>query len=88
MEKLKEKTTDPITNNKHSLILFNDDINSFEYVIVKLMEIFNYDIIQAEQLTLIAHNKGKVVVKSDLMDILMEYQIKLLFAGLNCEIKN
>ena len=46
------------------LILFNDDVNTFEFVIDTLIEICKHDPEQAEQCALIAHYKGKSMVKS------------------------
>ncbi len=45
------------------LILFNDDYNTFEYVIENLIEICNHEPEQAEQCALIAHFKGKCGIK-------------------------
>jgi len=46
------------------LILFNDDVNSFDYVIECLVEVCSHDVVQAEQCALVAHFKGKCGVKS------------------------
>jgi len=45
------------------LVLYNDDINEFAYVISCLIEILECSDQQAEQLTLLAHYKGSVTVK-------------------------
>ena len=47
----------------HELILFNDDFNTFEYVIDSLIEVCGHTPEQAEQCTLVAHSKGKCTVK-------------------------
>jgi len=47
-----------------SLIVHNDEINTFDYVIASLMDICDMDINQAEQCTIIIHHKGKYSVKS------------------------
>ncbi len=41
------------------LILFNDDVNTFEHVIESLIEVCNHDALQAEQCALIAHYNGR-----------------------------
>ncbi len=46
------------------LILHNDDVNSFDFVINALVELCGHDEHQAEQCTLIVHYKGKCGVKS------------------------
>jgi ATP-dependent Clp protease adaptor protein ClpS len=45
------------------LILYNDDVNSFDYIIDSLVEVCEHDAVQAEQCTYIAHHKGKCDVK-------------------------
>ncbi|MBL7831224.1 MAG: ATP-dependent Clp protease adaptor ClpS [Saprospiraceae bacterium] len=50
---------------KHAeLIIYNDDHNTFDWVIQCLMEICNYTYEQSEQLSLIIHYKGKATVKT------------------------
>ena len=51
------------TGTEKSLILFNDDVNSFDFVIESLIEVIGHDPEQAEQCALIAHFKGKCNIK-------------------------
>jgi ATP-dependent Clp protease adaptor protein ClpS len=44
--------------NMHFLVLHNDDVHTFEYVIECLMEICGHDAMQAEQCTYLVHFKG------------------------------
>ena len=46
------------------LILFNDDVNTFDHVIESLIEVCGHTEEQAEQCALVAHLKGKCTVKS------------------------
>ncbi len=46
------------------LVVFNDDINTFDHVIDTLMDVCKHSPEQAEQCTLIIHFKGKCSVKS------------------------
>lgn len=46
------------------LILHNDDVNTFDFVIDTLIEICNHEPIQAEQVAMIVHYKGKCGVLS------------------------
>lgn len=46
-----------------SLIVWNDDVNSFDWVIETLMEVCDHTPEQAEQCSLIIHYKGKCSVK-------------------------
>ena len=66
MKKQQLKSTaspsDMLTNRKE-LILFNDDINSFDFIIESLVEVCDHDPEQAEQCAMIAHFNGKCGIK-------------------------
>ena len=47
----------------HSIILYNDDFNTFDHVISSLIQICNHEMIQAEQCAWIVHTNGKCIVK-------------------------
>jgi ATP-dependent Clp protease adaptor protein ClpS len=47
----------------YALILYNDDFNTFDWVIECLMELCNHTAEQAEQCAMIVHYKGKCSVK-------------------------
>lgn len=64
--KEKNKTTEENTTSSemnNSLILHNDEVHSFDYVINALIEICNHNYEQAAQCTLLVHYKGKCDVK-------------------------
>ncbi|NDC30558.1 MAG: ATP-dependent Clp protease adaptor ClpS [Bacteroidetes bacterium] len=46
------------------VVLYNDDVNTFDWVIECLCELCEHDEIQAEQCAVLVHNKGKAVVKT------------------------
>lgn len=46
------------------LILYNDDVNTFEFVIEALVKICEHDLLQAEQCSMIVHYNGKCTVKT------------------------
>ncbi len=52
-----------IEQDLHDLIVYNDDINTFDHVIETLIKVCKHDSSQAEQCTLIIHYKGKCTVK-------------------------
>lgn len=56
--------TDVLTNNGYSLIVWNDEVNTFDWVIETLIEVCGHDTIQAQQCTLLIHYKGKCEVKT------------------------
>jgi len=49
--------------NERSLLLVNDDVNSFEHVISSLVEVCGHDELQAEQCAVLTHIKGGCVIK-------------------------
>jgi ATP-dependent Clp protease adaptor protein ClpS len=69
-----------------SLILFNDDVNTFEHVIKALVEICGHDPVQAEQCALIVHFKGKCDVKSGPVEVLNTMSRSLNLKGLNSKV--
>ncbi|MDP1728225.1 MAG: ATP-dependent Clp protease adaptor ClpS [Bacteroidota bacterium] len=52
----------------YKVILYNDDVNTFDWVIECLIDICDQDSIQAEQCALLVHFKGKANVKSGSLD--------------------
>ncbi len=69
------------------LVLFNDDVNTFEHVIECLVDICKHDLLQAEQCTYIVHYNGKCVVKSDSYLNLKPMKEGLTDRGLSAVIK-
>jgi len=51
------------TEDPYSLIVWNDEVNTFEWVIETLMEVCGHSQEQAEQCAMIIHTKGKYSVK-------------------------
>jgi ATP-dependent Clp protease adaptor protein ClpS len=67
MVKQKQKPVEDeqgLVESIRELILFNDDKNSFEFVIQTLIDVCDHEMLQAEQCTYIAHYTGKCAVKS------------------------
>jgi len=53
-----------------SLIVWNDDVNSFDWVIETLVEVCGHTTEQAEQCAIIIDSKGKYAVKEGSYDLL------------------
>lgn len=83
--KEKEKTKEVIASN-HEIILYNDDVNTFDHVIETLIRVCEHDASQAEQCALLVHYKGKCGVKTGSYDELKPKCLQLLDAGLSAEI--
>jgi ATP-dependent Clp protease adaptor protein ClpS len=69
------------------LILYNDEVNTFDFVIKSLVEVCEHDVLQAEQCTVIVHYNGKCVVKSGEYDKLDPMRHALIDRGLSAVIK-
>lgn len=69
---LKEADTDVLTviSPSYSLIVWNDEVNTFEWVIETLIKVCGHSTEQAEQCAMFIHQKGKYAVKKDEYDIL------------------
>lgn len=72
--------------NLHEIILFNDDVNTFDFVIDSLIEICEHTPEQAEQCALLVHYKGKCAVKTGEYNELKPRCTQLLTRGLSAEI--
>jgi len=71
---------------KNVLVLHNDEVNTFDFVIISLIEICNHTAEQAEQCTWLVHYKGKCDVRSGSFDFLEPMCTALLDRGLSAEI--
>ena len=70
----------------NEIVLFNDDVNTFDHVIETLVDVCNHTFEQAEQCSILVHYKGKCTVKTGAYDDLEPRCSKLLQAGLSAEI--
>lgn len=71
----------------YEIIVYNDDVNTFDFVIDALMDVCDHEPIQAEQCTMLIHYKGKCAVKTGSYDDLKPRCSKLLELGLSAEIQ-
>lgn len=79
---LEEKIVD-----EQNLIVFNDDFNTFDFVIESLIKVCKHKSLQAEQCTWIIHYNGKCQVKKGDFDTLEPLCTALLDRGINAEIQ-
>lgn len=68
------------------LMVYNDDVNTFEHVIETLVEICGHTYEQAEQCAWIIHFKGKYVVKTGSFDDLLPMRTAICDRGISAEI--
>ena len=86
-EKVSEKEiveTDSVHENE--IILYNDDVNTFDHVVETLICVCDHTLEQAEQCSIIVHYKGKCTVKTGAYKDLEALCSKLLQADLSAEI--
>ena len=72
--------------NQHHIVLHNDEVNTFEFVINSLITVCQHTVEQAEQCTWLVHFKGKCTVKTGELKDLEPRCSKLLSLGLSAEL--
>jgi ATP-dependent Clp protease adaptor protein ClpS len=82
-----EDTNDVEGRGKNSLILHNDEVNTFDFVIESLIAVCDHTTEQAEQCTYLIHYKGKCDVKSGDFEFLRPMRHALADRGLTATIE-
>lgn len=86
-ERLQEDVlVDEKEKNLNEIVLFNDEVNTFDHVIQTLIDVCEHSPEQAEQCSLIVHYNGKCTVKTGEYSDLKPRCTRLLQAGLSAEI--
>ena len=87
IEKIQEEVlvADAVDQN-NQIVLYNDDVNTFDHVIEMLVSICDHTTIQAEQCAILVHYKGKCTVKTGSFEELKPQWSLLLEAGLSAEL--
>lgn len=78
--------TDVLTESHHQIIVWNDDVNTFDWVIESLVNVCDHTPEQAEQCALFIHYKGKYPVKRGDFDTLRPQCEALIDRGINATI--
>jgi len=81
------KAIEEVEVEDKQIILYNDDFNTFDFVIQTLVKICKHDAIQAEQCAFLVHYKGKCSVKKGSYEELEPICTALLERGLTAEIE-
>ncbi len=84
---LLEEVSDVNSGNPAQLVVFNDDVNTFEWVIRCFVEVLCHDSEQAEQCSLLIHFKGKAIVKTAPFKVLRPLKDALIERGLSVVIE-
>ena len=74
-------------SNQNVIVVFNDDVNTFDHVINTLIYACDHTEEQAHQCSILVHYKGKCSVKTGSYDELKPRCSMLLEAGLSAEIQ-
>ena len=74
------------TTDLMDLVVFNDDVNTFDHVIETLIRVCKHTTEQAEQCTLIIHHKGKCAVKKGTFDFLRPMREAICEVGIDARI--
>jgi len=72
---------------KLDLVVYNDDVNTFDHVIESLIKVCKHEVTQAEQCTWIIHYNGKCQVKHGSFEKLEPMCTALLDRGISAEIQ-
>ncbi len=83
-----ETTTllEEIAVGTHKLVVHNDEVNTFEWVIETLIDVCKHDVEQAEQCSLLIHYKGKYAVKTGAFDTLKPMKDAIIERGIQATI--
>lgn len=88
IEKVQEEVlVEEQVEKNHEIVLYNDDVNTFDHVINCLVRICKHTSEQAEQCAIIVHYTGKCAVKTGSLEELKPQYLRLLDAGLSAVIE-
>ncbi len=86
IELLEEEIIETDTDKGYSLVVYNDDVNTFDHVIQTLIEVCHHTRQQAEQCTYIIHYKEKCTVKEGSERKLTEMKKNIHEKGINAKV--
>jgi len=85
---IEEQVLEEVTEvASHEIIVYNDDVNTFDHVIKALIEICDHTPEQAEQCTLLVHYKGKCSVKMGTFEKLVPMRNAICERGISAEVE-
>jgi ATP-dependent Clp protease adaptor protein ClpS len=82
-----QESSEVLTKSSNKIVVWNDDVNTFDWVIESLMDICAHSRVQAEQCAMIIHCAGKYAVKEGSFDALRPKAEALIDRGLNATIE-
>ena len=79
--------TDVLDASGYVLIVWNDEVNTFEWVIKTLIEVCGHEQVQAEQCAIIIHTKGKYAVKNGTYELLRPMADEITDRGIGATVE-
>jgi ATP-dependent Clp protease adaptor protein ClpS len=79
--------TETLLDDLYSLIIWNDDVNTFDWVIETLMEVCKHSQEQAEQCAMLVHYQGKYAVKHGSFEELKPLCEAITDRGINASVE-
>jgi len=70
----------------YDLVVYNDEVNTFDHVIQTLIDICEHTPEQAEQCTILVHYKGKCAVKNGELNELVAMRNAICLRGISAEV--
>lgn len=77
---------DPV-KDEYKLVVYNDDHNTFDWVIESFVKVCRHTVVQAEQLSYMVHFRGKATVKTGPKKKLKPMKDALVDRGLSAVIE-
>lgn len=73
--------------NNYQLVVWNDEVNTFQWVIDTLIEVCGHTPEQAEQSAMIIHTKGKYAVKEGAYNVLKVMRDSIVERGISATVE-
>lgn len=86
IEELELIEEEVVVLEEHQLVVFNDDVNTFDHVIQALIDVCEHTPEQAEQCTWLIHYKGKCTVKEGAFKKLKPMRDAICDRGISAEV--
>ena len=81
------RDTDIGTDGVYQVVLFNDNHNTFDHVIMSLMTVFGHNVAVAQKVAMEAHTTGKAVAEVEESEKARQHKGMLESLGLMSEIE-
>jgi ATP-dependent Clp protease adaptor protein ClpS len=83
-----QQELEQLVQTPKTLVIHNDDFNTFDFVIETLIDVCRHEPLQAEQCTYIIHYSGKCAVKTDMFSRLQPVWAEVINRGLTATIED